>query len=90
MADQWMIRGPEFINLQLGVGLSIGKRKGHAGLLSRFGEAYRKAEPRSRKLFNQAVFEEIGIEVDGEISHVKLAQPFRALLDPEFPAEVAR
>ena len=51
------------------------------GLATRFGEAYRLAKPAERRWINQAVLERVNIDLDGEITGVDLAQPFKLLLD---------
>jgi hypothetical protein len=59
------------------------------GLATRFGEAYRRASPTVRRHFNQAVLEWVRIDVDGEITQVELAQPFKILLDEDLPSRLA-
>ena len=64
--------------------------KAALGLATRFGEAYRKAKPTVRRHFNQAVFEWVKIDVDGEVTRVELAQPFKSLLDKDLPSRLAQ
>jgi site-specific DNA recombinase len=53
------------------------------GLIVAFGAAYRAAEPAVRRTTNQAVFEWIKVDVGGRITEVRLAQPFKLLLDED-------
>ncbi len=55
--------------------------KAALGLAARFGEAYRRAKPKERQWFNQAVVERIEVDIDGPIKRVELAEPFRSVLD---------
>jgi len=50
--------------------------------------AYEAAGPNTRRLFNQAFFDKIHIHDDGEITH-ELAKPFKILLDPRLPKQLA-
>ena len=50
--------------------------------------AYKAATPKVRRLFNQAFFEKIYIDDDGQVTH-DLAEPFRTLLDPRLPSELS-
>jgi len=52
-------------------------------LVTRFGQAYRLAEPSTRRWFNQAVFEAVYVESGGAISKVELAQPFKIFYDQD-------
>jgi site-specific DNA recombinase len=56
--------------------------KAALSLATRFGEAYRLAEPATRRWFNQAVFEDVYVDV-GNISKVEMAQPFKILYDQD-------
>jgi site-specific DNA recombinase len=51
--------------------------KAALSLATRFGEAYRLAEPSVRRWFNQAVFEGVYVDVEGEIARAELANPFK-------------
>ena len=50
--------------------------------------AYEAAGPNTRRLFNQAFFEKLYVHDDGEITH-ELAKPFKILLDPRLPKQLA-
>ena len=50
--------------------------------------AYEAADENTRRLFNQAFFERLTVHDDGEVTH-ELAQPFKILLDPRLPGELA-
>ena len=50
--------------------------------------AYEAADENIRRLFNQAIFEKLTVHHDGEVTH-ELAQPFRILLDPRLPTQLA-
>lgn len=50
--------------------------------------AYEAAGPNTRRLFNQAFFEKLYVHDDGEITH-ELAEPFKILLDPRLPGQIA-
>lgn len=50
--------------------------------------AYEAADENTRRLFNQAFFERLTVHDDGEVTH-ELAQPFKILLDPRLPRELA-
>ena len=51
--------------------------------------AYVAADPNIRRLFNQAFFEKLYVHDDGEVTH-DLAEPFRILLDPTLPGQLAK
>ena len=53
-------------------------------ITTRLGEAYRLATSQVRRYMNQALFEEIGVDVDGTITYARLAEPFRSFNDDEF------
>jgi hypothetical protein len=53
-------------------------------LASNLGSTYAKASPKVRRQMNQAIFEEILIEVDGSVTYARMAQPFAAFHDEEF------
>ena len=55
-------------------------------LASNLGSTYAKAAPRVRGRMNQAISEEILIEVDGSVVYVRITQPFAAFHDEEFRA----
>jgi hypothetical protein len=48
------------------------------GLTDRIQDAYRRAEPMSRRLFNQAFFERLEVDSEEIVSHT-LAEPFSQL-----------
>ena len=48
-------------------------------LASNMESAYRDGEPATRRLYNQAIFEEVGVDVTGVI-YARLADPFALLL----------
>ena len=50
--------------------------------------AYQDADDNTRRLFNQAFFERLHVQADGEITH-DLAEPFGLLLDPTLAAKLA-
>ena len=50
--------------------------------------AYEAAGANTRRLFNQAFFDKINVHDDGEITH-DLAEPFKILLDPRLPKQLA-
>ena len=50
--------------------------------------AYEAADKNVRRLFNQAFFEKLYLQVDGEVTH-DLAEPFNLLLDPDLPERIA-
>ena len=50
--------------------------------------AYEAADENTRRLFNQAFFEKLTVHDGGEVTH-ELAQPFKILLDPRLPGELA-
>lgn len=52
-------------------------------LVTNVQEAYRKANPAVRRLFNQAIFESIAVDVDGAI-YTRLAEPFADMLAADF------
>jgi site-specific DNA recombinase len=58
------------------------------GLVARLGTAYRKASPKTRKLFNQAVFEKVAVDLEGRVTEVKLAEPFATLSDEGLLAQL--
>ena len=53
-------------------------------LASNLGPTYTRASERVRRQMNQAIFEEILIEVDGKVIYARMAQPFAAFHDEEF------
>jgi site-specific DNA recombinase len=53
-------------------------------LASNLGSTYAKANEKVRRQMNQAIFEEILIEVDGSVVYARMAQPFAAFHDEEF------
>ena len=53
-------------------------------ITTRLGEAYRLATSQVRRYMNQALFEEIGVEIGGTITYARLAEPFRSFNDDEF------
>jgi hypothetical protein len=53
-------------------------------LASNLCSTYAKASPKVRRQMNQAIFEEILIEVDGSVIYARMAQPFAAFHDEEF------
>jgi len=53
-------------------------------LASRLGSTYAKASEQVRRQMNQAIFEEILIEVGGSVVYARMAQPFAAFHDEEF------
>ena len=55
-------------------------------LASNLGTTYLKASPRVRRQMNQAIFEEILVEVDGSVVYARMMQPFAAFHDEEFRA----
>jgi site-specific DNA recombinase len=59
-------------------------------LASRLGEAYRLSTPAVRRQYNQAVFEAIGVDVEGTIVYTRMAQPFESFLDDGFLARLER
>jgi len=58
-------------------------------MASDLGATYLKASQQVRRKMNQAVFEEILIEVDGSVIYARMAQPFSAFHDEEFKAWLA-
>jgi len=58
------------------------------GLASQIDEAYRLSGPKVRRWFNQAIFESVHVDVEREITHVELAQPFKLLLDQDLLAKL--
>ena len=58
-------------------------------LASNLGSTYSKATEKVRRQMNQAIFEEILVEVDGSVVYARMAQPFAAFLDEEFRTWVA-
>ena len=58
-------------------------------LASNLGSTYAKASKKVRRQMNQAIFEEILIEVDGSVVYARMAQPFAAFHDEEFRTWVA-
>ena len=55
--------------------------KAALGLTAKFEKAYQVAKPVTRRLFNQAVLEWVKVDVYGQLAQVKLAEPFKTLLD---------
>lgn len=53
-------------------------------LASNLGATYANAEAKVRRQLNQAIFEEILIEVDGSVTYGRMSQPFGAFHDQEF------
>jgi len=53
-------------------------------LASNLGSTYSKASEQVRRQMNQAIFEEILVEVDGSVVYARMAQPFAAFHDEEF------
>jgi hypothetical protein len=53
-------------------------------LASRLGSTYAKVGEQVRRQMNQAIFEEILIEVGGSVVYARMAQPFAAFHDEEF------
>ena len=53
-------------------------------LASRVGSTYEKADDQVRRQLNQAVFEQVLIEVDGSVAYARMKQPFAAFQDTEF------
>jgi hypothetical protein len=62
--------------------------KAALGLATRFGEAYRLATPTERRLFNQAVLESVHVDVEGRLTRVELAEPFKTILDQDLGARL--
>jgi site-specific DNA recombinase len=73
--------GAALVNLEVHWETFSKNLKTALGLATRFGEAYRLAEPNVRRWINQAVFECVGIDENGQIAKVELARPFKLLLD---------
>ena len=55
-------------------------------LASNLGTTYANADSRVRRQMNQAIFEEIPMEVDGSVIYGRMSQPFGAFHDQEFIA----
>ena len=53
-------------------------------LASNLGASYRQADELVRRRINQAVFEQVLVEVDGSVIYARMAQPFCAFQDEEF------
>jgi transposase-like protein len=53
-------------------------------LASNLGSTYAKANEKVRRQMNEAIFEEILVEVDGSVVYARMAQPFAAFHDEEF------
>jgi site-specific DNA recombinase len=53
-------------------------------LAADLGAAYSRAKDRVRRQMNQAIFEEILVEVNGSVVYARMAQPFAAFHDEEF------
>ena len=56
-------------------------------LASRFGEAYGRAKPQTRRRMNQAVFEAVYVDRDG-VTYTRLADPFAQLLAEDLMARL--
>jgi len=61
--------------------------KAALGLANRFGEAYRRAKPRTRRHLNQAVFEVVYVDTEG-VTYARLADPFAQLLADDLLAQL--
>jgi site-specific DNA recombinase len=59
-------------------------------LTTRLGEAYQRASPTVRRHFNQAVFEGIYVDIDGDVIYTRMAEPFRTFADEKFIAQLER
>ena len=53
-------------------------------LASRVGSTYELANDQVRRQLNQAIFEQVHIEVDGSVLYARMNQPFAAFQDLEF------
>ena len=53
-------------------------------LASNMGSTYAKASEKVRRQINQAIFEQILVEVSGSVVYARMAQPFAAFHDEEF------
>jgi site-specific DNA recombinase len=53
-------------------------------LTSRIADAYRNAAPNVRRQLNQAVFEQIQVDLGGTIMYARMAEPFSSFNDREF------
>jgi hypothetical protein len=53
-------------------------------LASNLGSSYSRASEKVRRQMNQAIYEEILVEVDGSVIYARMAQPFAAFHDDEF------
>jgi hypothetical protein len=62
--------------------------KAALGLATRFGEAYQLATPTERRWFNQAVLESVHVDVEGRLTRVELAEPFKTILDQDLGARL--
>ncbi|MDE3094065.1 MAG: hypothetical protein KGL23_05210 [Acidobacteriota bacterium] len=58
-------------------------------LASRFGSTYENASDQVRRQLNQAIFEEVLVEVDGSVAYARMKQPFAAFQDAEFQEWIA-
>jgi DNA invertase Pin-like site-specific DNA recombinase len=53
-------------------------------LASRVGSTYEQADDQVRRQLNQAIFEQVLIEVDGSVAYARMKQPFAVFQDTEF------
>ncbi len=53
-------------------------------LASRVGSTYEQADVQVRRQLNQAIFDQVLIEVDGSVAYARMKQPFAAFQDTEF------
>ena len=53
-------------------------------LASRVGAAYERASDQVRRQLNQAIFEKVLIDIDGQVAYARMKQPFAAFQDQDF------